>query len=48
MILLITIILILGFYFHFEPQLDRLKTGEWIVWYNSDRQRKIRKYKKLS
>lgn len=44
---LIIIVITLGLYFHFEPSIDRLKTGEVVLWYNSDRNRKIRKYKKL-
>lgn len=46
--ILIIIVIILGLYFHFEPSLDRLKTGEVVLWYNSDRHRKIRKYIKLN
>lgn len=47
MLLIIFTVCVLAIYFHFEPQLDKLKTGEWIIWYNSDRNRKIRKYFKI-
>lgn len=41
------IVILLALYFHFEPKVDKLNTGEWVIWHNSDRNRKIRKYIKF-
>lgn len=48
MIILFTILMILiGMYFHFEPSLDETKEGDIILWYNTDRRTKHRKFIKL-
>lgn len=35
--MLIILIVILALVFHFEPRIDRLKTGEYVIWYNDNR-----------
>jgi len=40
-------IILLALLLNFEPSINRLKTGEWVIWYNSDRRRKFTKFKKL-
>lgn len=45
--LIILAVIGLALYFHFEPQLDKTSNGDTILWYNSDRRTKIRKFIKL-
>ena len=47
MITLVLFIVFIGLVYHFEPALDHTKSGEWLLWYNSDRRTRQRKYKKL-
>lgn len=40
--ILIFILILLGLWFHLEPNFDILPNGDWIIWYNSDRRTKTR------
>lgn len=41
-------IILIALLCHFEPSIQKISTGEFVLWYNSDRHRKIRKYVKLN
>jgi hypothetical protein len=43
----IVFIAILALVNHFQPWVDRLDSGDWVLWYNEDRKSGVRKYKVL-
>lgn len=45
--ILFILMIVIGLIFHFEPAIDTLKDGSTVLWYNSDRRIKERKYIKL-
>ena len=42
---LIVFILILALVNHFQPWIDKLDSGDWVLWYNEFRNSDSRKYK---
>lgn len=41
----IAVILILALVNHFQPWIDKLDSGDWVIWYNEGRNSQSRKYK---